>query len=1137
MADPLSIAGLALAVVSLGLQVTVSITDYFDSLKYCDQDIASIEQQNDTLRKTLQVIESSISRFQNDHRTATEALRQCLDSCKEELKALESMVATLITDNQGTAGRKNKARNKGKELLYPFHRPKLEQIATKLHHINATLQLGLQSLGLSVSHLGSEKLATLHATSQTISSDLLVVQSEVSAISTPIQGIQNTISQFETRFDGLENLLEQLLAQGSTINGTLKEITPALVTGRLLRRPAVLQEMCDAVVTQERHRSKGKLSVPHERAAKFRTAFSSYAGGRFTCLCRHRRHRQRKNASWGSLSLSHETTTEQHAPGCPATQAISEPDRTQKFAFTYVGLRALLNSAIQFSFTIRSGAGGWSLGPNFTYYPIVDSESAPAFRMMSLLMRSRHYPWYEYEDRGFLEDGVWREELIPSVVSSILRLFRAKQASPRAVDDQNQSLVYHVAECICRHYSENSLDRRDSDQFSPLIDLLEYLVINKAPANEFNTCGRTPLSTLFSSYSYTSVTYPVFAASADLILRSNTEDALAHRSYPGKALYTITYVGSEEEILVSSIAVLLDFLSCSTEIAEAYGCGPLGIAILSNDLEEVKTLVAKHPSTLSERNLFGHTPFHLAAKKPSFLRVLVEAADAALLSQTDGSNHSPLECAVSLSRLICREHSRMCKRCTCAECAVILLKADCAIPTSSSLQDILGAASKRCKLRYVRHMKDRRDRLKQLALENLSGTDIQQLGLESERILDLNALKVTQLLQERGIYVPGALAIVGNGRLSGPLPVYQMLSSSDDADIFFRVGFRDTGSWYNAQMVERGVFPPKNLPYLRWLVNHGGLSYQLPLSSSKNIFAIRCIFSSIGYEAMLSRLWLEIDRSDESDTSNTSPAPPVPNWDVAWIHELHAIVFAANITDACRCQCSPGGCTMLTFLLRSLIPVYDFEIAQQRLLRGSAIREKDDLGNITINNKNTSEVSVIHENPLSELVAKFIVYLEQFSCYLEPRHHYATLRYITYTTLGIHHYCCVDWYSRRRMYEDPSDSVEDGLEDDESHTLALLGDLLDEFEENITSILEDPDKGIRDLINFWERTWVGRISEVLYRLEGSDLLDDERRAAEEIGVIWDKVGPELPGEMGNPYQSSTIDYWLYELRKIEEECQ
>lgn len=479
----------------------------------------------------------------------------------------------------------------------------------------------------------------------------------------------------------------------------------------------------------------------------------------------------------------------------------------------------------------------------------------------------------------------------------------------------------------------------------------------------------------------------------------------------------------------------------------------------------------------------------------------------------------------------------MCRRCTCAECATILLKADCAIPESSSLQFILNGASKRCKLRYVRHMKDRRDRLKQLALENLSRTDIQQLAPDSEQILDLNAFKVTQLLQERGICVPEALAIMGNGRFPGPLPVYQNLSSSDDADVFFRVGFRDTGSWYESPMVQLGVIhPAQNLPYLQWLANHGGLSRQLPFSC-KDIFAIRCIFSAIGYEIKSSILCLEIDRSDESDTSNTSLAPPIPNWGVAWIHELHAIVFAANNTDACRCQCSPEGCTMLTFLLRHLIPVYDFEFAQRHLLRDSSINEKDDLEIITIVDTGTPEVSGIHENPLSKLIARFTSYLEHFSCYLEPRDHYATLRYITYTTLGIHHSCCVDWHSRRHMYEDPSDSVEDWLENDGSHMLALLRDLLDEFEENITSIFEDPDKGIRDLINFWERTWVSRISEVLCRLEGSDLLDDERRAAEEIGVIWDKVGPELPGEMGSPYQSSPIDYWLYELRKIEEECQ
>ncbi|KAI1031717.1 hypothetical protein LB504_000060 [Fusarium proliferatum] len=346
MADPLSVAGLALAMVSLGLQVTGGITDYFDSLRSRDQDIASIIQQNNTLKKTLEVIESSISRFQNDHRTATEALRQFLDSSNEELKALESMVAALITDDQATTGRRTKARNKGKKLLYPFHRPKLEQMSTKLHHINATLQLGLQSLGLSVSHLGSEKLATLQTTSQTIYSDLLVVQSEVSSISTPIRGIQSTVSQLESRFDGLENLLGQLLIQGSTINGTLQEITPALVTERLLRRPAMFQEMCDAVGTRAGHKSNRKLPATPEHATQARRAVTKYAG--------------------------------------------------------------------------------------------------------------------------------------------------AKKASPRAIDNHNQSLVYHLATCIRLRYGDYGLGQlqADSSQSSPLVDLLEYLLINNAPANDYNADGR-----------------------------------------------------------------------------------------------------------------------------------------------------------------------------------------------------------------------------------------------------------------------------------------------------------------------------------------------------------------------------------------------------------------------------------------------------------------------------------------------------------------------------------------------------------------------------------------------------------------------------------------------------------------------
>ncbi|TGJ81341.1 hypothetical protein E0Z10_g7415 [Xylaria hypoxylon] len=224
MADPLSVAGLAISVVSLGLQVAGGITDYIDALNCRRQDIMSVKQQNDSLRKTLQVIETSLSQFPRDHQDATVAVRECLDLCKQELKALESLVVDFAAYDQPTTGRKDKIKNNGKKLLHPFSRPKLEQLEARLRNANSALQLGLQTLGLSVSQLGTAKLATLEATSHNTSTSLLVVQSEISSMSIPIQGIHSSLSGFETRFDSVENLLKQLLVQQSAINGRPQKV-------------------------------------------------------------------------------------------------------------------------------------------------------------------------------------------------------------------------------------------------------------------------------------------------------------------------------------------------------------------------------------------------------------------------------------------------------------------------------------------------------------------------------------------------------------------------------------------------------------------------------------------------------------------------------------------------------------------------------------------------------------------------------------------------------------------------------------------------------------------------------------------------------------------------------------------------
>ncbi|KAF4449366.1 Ankyrin repeat-containing domain protein [Fusarium austroafricanum] len=969
MADPLSIAGLALAIVSLGGQVTGSITQYFDALDSRDQDIAFAKQQNDTLRNTLQVIETSIARLQRDHTTVTAALHESLDSCTMELQALESIVAKLIACDQPTTSRINKMRNQGKRLLYPFNRPKLEQIATKLQATNITLQLALQTLGLSVLQFGTEKIATLEANSCTISTGLSNVQSEVSSMRTPLQDMHSTLSQFgthfETRFDNLENLFKQISIQSSVINETALRTTPSLIGNRLLRKPALLQEMCDAAEDRPWPSSIVTGPMSHYDATKVTRAVYKHAGGRFACLCRHRRQLQRKSAVWGSLSFSLETTTEQHLPGCPAAQVVTAGDQTWKASLTYVGLRRLIKQAIQISFTICY---------------VADCQIQVYFGSSDI-------------------DRVW------------------SQAEP-----------------------------------GPLLDLLDYLLINKAPANDYDTFG--------------DITDPLPAAFAELILRSNSEDNVAC-----------------QEIITNGSGVILYFLSSSSKIAEAYGCGPLGLAALSNNFEEVERLVRKHPITLGERNLFGQTLLHLAADKPLCLRILVETADERLLNQRDAVYGSG---------------SGMCRRCKCAECAIILLKADCTLPVPEDLQDVLDGASKRY---------------------NLPITEVRRLGLDSENVLDSRALEVTKVLHDSGIPIPAALDVAEHKFL----PVYRAIHYTSDAELFFRVGFRDTDSWCNTVLAELESYPSleKSLQYLHWLSQHGGISYQFSLASDKDIYTANLIFWKIGHTLKYyqpEKCW----RYDQPyySTNGKSPLPPLLGDHIAWIHELYTELLSTDLADTCRCRCSPGGCTPLTSFLKGITEYLAYVFKPGHSPEHSVIED---------------------ENLLLQLIAGFIPYIDNFSCYFKIKDHIAALQYLTYTALGIQHSCCgngsdsymAEWGSS--LSEDNSSDVDNGLKDEQAYQLSLLEGLLPEFEGQIIEIVQDPNQGVADLITFWQQTWVGRMSEVLGSLEGSDLTVDERRSAEEIGVVWGPVRPEPPKIIGNPYERSTLDYWIYEINKIEAE--
>lgn len=169
-----------------------------------------------------------------------------------------------------------------------------------------------------------------------------------------------------------------------------------------------------------------------------------------------------------------------------------------------------------------------------------------------------------------------------------------------------------------------------------------------------------------------------------------------------------------------------------------------------------------------------------------------------------------------------------------------------------------------------------------------------------------------------------------------------------------------------------------------------------------------------------------------------------------------------------------------------------------------------------------------------EGILHFARYLLDFGAHLEIRDHIAALRYLTFTALEIPHICCHPWVSCRKGSQEDAAEVAD----ERKHELACLEELLAEFEDEVIAILQDPDRGIGDVAVFWEHTWVRRTWKAWSCLEGSDLGDEERREAEVIGVVWDRPQPPQPPEVPeNPYDMTNPDYWMYELKKIEAECE
>lgn len=200
--------------------------------------------------------------------------------------------------------------------------------------------------------------------------------------------------------------------------------------GRLIAKPSRLREVCD--IAEGKPGSSSQPLRRHSPAILARTS----------CICRKRRTRSKKAKIWGSWQVLTDTmTSNDHHADCICYIPGSETS-SRRWAVAFTGLVGLLNRAIEVSFSYSSGAGGFSIGPDFTSYPTVDGRRSPVFRICSVMnFAAEVYGHPSWKGADSMSDPIGFLELC---TQKLILLYRHGKASPKAVDMYGRGVMHYL---------------------------------------------------------------------------------------------------------------------------------------------------------------------------------------------------------------------------------------------------------------------------------------------------------------------------------------------------------------------------------------------------------------------------------------------------------------------------------------------------------------------------------------------------------------------------------------------------------------------------------------------------------------------------------------------------------------------
>jgi hypothetical protein len=394
----------------------------------------------------------------------------------------------------------------------------------------------------------------------------------------------------------------------------------------------------------------------------------------------------------------------------------------------------------------------------------------------------------------------------------------------------------------------------------------------------------------------------------------------------------------------------------------------------------------------------------------------------------------------------------------------------------------------------LKRLRAQRDILKYLATQHLSAESVSSLSITEDSTLDASAGRACSLLKSHGIYVPRILHVP----LSWQSVYREMRWGHFQVDLLEMIwdnGFRDL-SVDDIVYTDRCMDPS----CMVWFLNHG-INLDDTVATSRGPFFVAHLSAAAIAHFLLSK--------------------PQANWDKAELSELLLRFRHDGPADECHCPCSPIGCSPTKVLLHLVMQAQDYPPRDIRDFEKGLY-------------------SRMNPAPGAEIV-RYLVRAQMGQRNVNTDFHGQMIRLCTFEKLELPHSCCTRPRVVRRSgpYYGLSSPLkeEESLEmmEEDRDLVRLLEDLTDEFVVQYSG----SNCTLQEFIDVY---WTQRMRDVLHELDMNAMTEEQRRAAEEAGVVWQsglgtmldytKIYAEDGREEVHERLPGSYEYWAKKIEDI-----